>query len=103
MKIKVTTVYVDDQVKALRFYTESLGFTKKTDFSQGPYRRLTNGLARGAKRHGAAAGAEQQPAAKTYQQATEPARDHVLDQRHQGGLRAAKGRAVPSSRCRRPT
>jgi hypothetical protein len=61
MKIKVTTVYVDDQVKALRFYTESLGFTKNTDFSQGPCRRLTNRLARGAKRHGAAAGVEQQP------------------------------------------
>ena len=40
MKIKVTTAYVDDQVKALRFYTEALGFTKKTDFSQGPYRWL---------------------------------------------------------------
>jgi hypothetical protein len=62
MKIKMTTVYVDDQVKALRLYTESLGFTKKTDFSQGPpYRRLTNRLAREAKRHGAAAGVEQQP------------------------------------------
>jgi predicted enzyme related to lactoylglutathione lyase len=41
MKIKVTTIYVDDQDKALRFYTEVLGFTKKTDFSQGPYRWLT--------------------------------------------------------------
>ncbi len=41
MKIKVTTVYVDDQNRALRFYTEVLGFTKKTDFSQGPYRWLT--------------------------------------------------------------
>ena len=38
MKIKVTSVYVDDQDKALRFYTEVLGFAKKTDFSQGPYR-----------------------------------------------------------------
>ena len=36
MKIKVTSVYVDDQDKALRFYTEVLGFAKKTDFSQGP-------------------------------------------------------------------
>ena len=34
MKIKVTTLYVDDQEKALRFYTEVLGFVKKTDFSQ---------------------------------------------------------------------
>ena len=41
MKIKVTNVYVDDQEKALRFYTEVLGFTKKADFSQGPYRWLT--------------------------------------------------------------
>jgi catechol 2,3-dioxygenase-like lactoylglutathione lyase family enzyme len=41
MKIKVTSVYVDDQAKALRFYTEVLGFTKKADFSQGPYRWLT--------------------------------------------------------------
>ena len=41
MKIKVTSLYVDDQEKALRFYTEVLGFVKKTDFSQGPYRWLT--------------------------------------------------------------
>jgi len=41
LKIKVTTVYVDDQDKALRFYTDVLGFVKKADFSQGPYRWLT--------------------------------------------------------------
>ena len=41
MKIKLTSVYVDDQEKALRFFTEVLGFTKKTDFSNGPYRWLT--------------------------------------------------------------
>src|SRR5580692_10329209 len=41
MKIKVTSVYVDDQSKALRFYTEVLGFAKKSDFSNGPYRWLT--------------------------------------------------------------
>ena len=41
MKIKLTTVYVNDQDKALRFYTDVLGFTKKTDFSNGPYRWLT--------------------------------------------------------------
>ena len=41
MKIKVTSIYVDDQEKALHFYTEILGFAKKTDFSQGPYRWLT--------------------------------------------------------------
>lgn len=41
MKIKLTTVYVDDQDKALRFYTEVLGFAKKADVSQGPFRWLT--------------------------------------------------------------
>jgi predicted enzyme related to lactoylglutathione lyase len=41
MKIKVTSLYVDDQNKALRFYTEVLGFAKKADFSNGPYRWLT--------------------------------------------------------------
>jgi len=41
MKIKLTTVYVNDQERALRFYTEALGFTKKADFSQGPFRWLT--------------------------------------------------------------
>lgn len=41
MKIKITNVFVDDQEKALRFYTEKLGFQKKADFSNGDYRWLT--------------------------------------------------------------
>ena len=41
MKIKLTSVYVENQEKALRFYTEMLGFVKKADFTQGPYRWLT--------------------------------------------------------------
>jgi len=41
MKIKLTRVYVDDQEKALQFYTGVLGFVKKADFSQGPFRWLT--------------------------------------------------------------
>ena len=41
MKIKLASVYVDDQEKALRFYTEVLGFVKKTDVSQGAFRWLT--------------------------------------------------------------
>ena len=45
MKIKLTSVYVDDQEKALGFYTEVLGFEKKADFSNGPYRWLTVGAA----------------------------------------------------------
>jgi predicted enzyme related to lactoylglutathione lyase len=41
LKIKLTSVYVDDQDKALRFYTEVLGFAKRADFSNGPFRWLT--------------------------------------------------------------
>jgi len=41
MRIKWTTLYVDDQAKALQFYTDTLGFQKKSDFSQGNYRWLT--------------------------------------------------------------
>src|SRR2546423_9769193 len=69
MKIKVTSVYVDDQDKALRFYTQVLSFAKKTDFSQGPYRRLT--VASREERDGTELQLtlNNNPAAKTYQQA----------------------------------
>lgn len=41
MRIKWNTLYVDDQERALQFYTEKLGFQKKADFTQGSYRWLT--------------------------------------------------------------
>jgi predicted enzyme related to lactoylglutathione lyase len=41
MKIKLTSIYVDNQEKALGFYTDVLGFTKKADFTNGPFRWLT--------------------------------------------------------------
>lgn len=41
MKIQHTTIYVTDQAKAHRFYTEILGFKTKADFSNGGYRWLT--------------------------------------------------------------
>ncbi|NJP31987.1 VOC family protein [Micromonospora thermarum] len=41
MRIHLTSVYVDDQDRALRFYTEVLGFVKKTDVPVGEYRWLT--------------------------------------------------------------
>ena len=41
MKIKLTSVFVDDQKKALEFYTKVLGFVKKSDFTAGKYRWLT--------------------------------------------------------------
>ncbi|MDQ3185348.1 MAG: VOC family protein [Pseudomonadota bacterium] len=41
MKIKLSSVFVDDQDKALKFYTEILGFIKKTDMPAGDARWLT--------------------------------------------------------------
>ena len=41
MKIKITSVFVNNQEKALKFYTEILGFVKKKDISVGEYRWLT--------------------------------------------------------------
>jgi predicted enzyme related to lactoylglutathione lyase len=69
MKIKVTSIYVDDQEKALRFYTEALGFTKKNDFSQGPYRWLTVASPEDPNGTELQLALNNNPAAKTYQQA----------------------------------
>lgn len=41
MKIKLTSIFVNDQGKALEFYTKTLGFVKKQDVSAGAYRWLT--------------------------------------------------------------
>lgn len=41
VRINLTSVFVDDQDKALRFYTEVLGFQKKTEVPVGEYRWLT--------------------------------------------------------------
>jgi catechol 2,3-dioxygenase-like lactoylglutathione lyase family enzyme len=41
MRINLTSVLVDDQDKALRFYTEVLGFVKKTEVPLGEHRWLT--------------------------------------------------------------
>ena len=69
MKIKLTSLYVDDQEKALRFYTEVLGFTKKADFSQGPYRWLTVGSPEESNGTELQLALNDNPAAKAYQQA----------------------------------
>jgi len=70
MKIKLTSVYVDDQDKALRFYTEVLGFAKKADFSNGPFRWLT--VVSPEEPDGAEVqlALNNNPAAKAYQQAS---------------------------------
>ena len=69
MKIIYTKVFVNDQDKALKFYTQILGFLKKSDIVAGDYRWLTvvspedqNGIELILERNG-------NPAAKTYQKA----------------------------------
>ena len=69
MKIKLTSIYVDNLDRALRFYTDVLGFVKKADFSQGPYRWLTVASPEepdGTELHLAL---NDNPAARSYQQA----------------------------------
>jgi predicted enzyme related to lactoylglutathione lyase len=69
MKITLTRVYVDDQEKALRFYTDVLGFVKKTDVSQGPYRWLTVVSPEAPEGTELQLALNDNPAAKAYQQA----------------------------------
>ena len=69
MKIKLTTVHVDDQEKALRFYTDVLGFVKKADFSQGPFRWLTVVSPEDPDGTELQLALNDNPAAKAYQQA----------------------------------
>jgi predicted enzyme related to lactoylglutathione lyase len=69
MKIKLTTVYVDDQAKALRFYTEALGFVKKADFTNGSYRWLTLASPEEPEGTELQLALDDDPAAKAFQQA----------------------------------
>ena len=69
MKIKLTSIHVDDQEKALRFYTDVLGFVRKADVRQGTYRWLT--VASPEEPHGTELqlALNDDPVARTYQQA----------------------------------
>lgn len=69
MRIKLTSVFVDDQEKALKFYTDMLGFVKKQDISLGNYRWLT--LVSPEERDGTQLVLEPNgnPAARDYQKA----------------------------------
>ena len=69
MKIKLTTVHVEDQAKALQFYTDVLGFVKKADFSNGPYRWLTVSSAEDPDGTELQLALNDNPAARAYQQA----------------------------------
>jgi predicted enzyme related to lactoylglutathione lyase len=83
MKIKLTSVYVDDQTAALRFYTEVLGFVKKADFSQGSFRWLTVVSPEDPEGTELQLAATDNPAGKAYQQAlfqqSQPAANFYTD------------------------
>lgn len=68
MKIVVTSIFVDDQEKALQFYTEKLGFVKKHDVPAGEFRWIT--LVSPEDQEGTEVLLEpnNHPAAKEYQQ-----------------------------------
>jgi predicted enzyme related to lactoylglutathione lyase len=68
MKIKLTGVYVDDQDRALRFYTEVLGFVKKADYTNGGYRWLTVASAEEPEGTELQLALDNNPADKAYQQ-----------------------------------
>ncbi|RWB61350.1 MAG: VOC family protein [Mesorhizobium sp.] len=69
MKIKLTSVYVDDQEKALGFYTDVLGFNKKADFTNGPFRWLTVASPDDPDGTELQLALNDNPAARTYQRA----------------------------------
>jgi predicted enzyme related to lactoylglutathione lyase len=69
VKIRVTSIYVDDQERALRFYTEVLGFAKRADFSNGPFRWLTVAPADQPDGVELQLAPNDEPAAKAYQEA----------------------------------
>jgi predicted enzyme related to lactoylglutathione lyase len=69
MKIKLTSVFVSDLDKALKFYTDVLGFAKKMDFSAGPYRWLTVVSPEEPDGTQLQLALNDNPAAKAYQQA----------------------------------
>ncbi len=69
MRINLTSVYVDDQEKALRFYTEVLGFVTKTDLPLGEFRWLTVASADDPDGIELLLEPDQHPAARTFKDA----------------------------------
>lgn len=69
MKIHLTSVFVDDQEKALKFYTEILGFVKKMDVPAGEFRWLTVVSPEGPSDIQLLLEPNNNPAAQTYQKA----------------------------------
>jgi predicted enzyme related to lactoylglutathione lyase len=70
MKIKLTSIFVDDQEKALSFYTNVLGLTKKADFSNVGFRWLTVASPDDPNGTELQLASNDNPAGKAFQQAT---------------------------------
>jgi catechol 2,3-dioxygenase-like lactoylglutathione lyase family enzyme len=68
LRIKLCSVFVDDQTKALRFYTDVLGFVKSQDIPVGEFRWITVRSAAGGETD-LALEPNANPAARAYQQA----------------------------------
>lgn len=68
LRIKLCSIFVDDQAKALRFYTDVLGFAKAKDIPVGEFRWLTVRSAAGGDTE-LVLEPNANPAARTYQQA----------------------------------
>ena len=69
MKIKLTSVMVEDQARAQKFYTEVLGFKTKLDFPVGEYRWITVVSPEGGDDVQLALEPNANPAAKKFQEA----------------------------------
>ncbi|WP_391559673.1 VOC family protein [Robertmurraya sp.] len=69
MKIKLSSVLVDDQDKALKFYTEVLGFVKKNEIPVGEFKWLTVVSPEGPDDIELVLEPNENPAAKTFQEA----------------------------------
>jgi catechol 2,3-dioxygenase-like lactoylglutathione lyase family enzyme len=69
VKIKLSSVMVDDQDKALKFYTEVLGFVKKTELPAGNFRWLTVVSPDGPDDVELVLEPNENPAARTFQRA----------------------------------
>ncbi len=69
MRIGVTSLYVDDQERALKFYTQGLGFKKMAEFTNGPYRWLTVAPSEEPNATEVLGATNDNPAARAYQQA----------------------------------
>jgi catechol 2,3-dioxygenase-like lactoylglutathione lyase family enzyme len=69
MRIKLTSIMVEDQTKALDFYTKILGFKKKNEFPVGEYRWITVVSPEGPPDVELSLEPNVNPAAKTFQKA----------------------------------